>query len=119
MSLSPLWVAFLAAHEVEAVHWSEVGDPRAKDTEIMEWARSHGYAVLTHDLDFSALIARTRAIGPSVLQVRAQDVLPTALGGEVVRALATHGDSLERGAIITIDKVTARVRILPIRRAGA
>ena len=119
MNLSPSWVEFLVAHGVEAVHWSHLGDPRATDSLLMEWARNHDYAVFTHDLDFSALIAKTKASGPSILQVRAQDVLPAALGGEVVRALAAHRDELELGAIVTIDKVAARVRILPIRRGDA
>lgn len=29
----------------------------------------------THDLDFSALLAATQATGPSIIQVRAEDVL--------------------------------------------
>jgi predicted nuclease of predicted toxin-antitoxin system len=69
-----------------------------------------------HDLDFSALLALTEATGPSVIQVRTQDVLPDAIGGDVVRVLRTHATELEQGAIISIDKVRSRVRILPIRR---
>jgi hypothetical protein len=60
---------------IDARHWSEVGDLRAPDAEIMQWARQHGCVVFTNDLDYSALLAATRASGPSVLQVRTQDVL--------------------------------------------
>ena len=52
MNLSPDWVAFLQSHGHTAVHWSTVGDIRALDPEIMEWARNNGHIVLTHDLDF-------------------------------------------------------------------
>jgi predicted nuclease of predicted toxin-antitoxin system len=45
----------------------------------MAWARENGHVVLTHDLDFGTLLALTRANGPSVVQVRAQDVLPQHL----------------------------------------
>jgi hypothetical protein len=40
----------------------------------MQYGREHGYVVFTHDLDFGALLALTRARGPSVLQVRTQSV---------------------------------------------
>jgi predicted nuclease of predicted toxin-antitoxin system len=72
--------------------------------------------VLTSDLDFSALLASSSAVGPSVLQVRTQDVLPESLGAQVVRVLLELTDALESGAIVTIDEIAARVRILPIRR---
>ena len=70
-----------------------------------------------HDMDFSALLAVTGATGPSVLQVRAQDVLPGAIGRDVVRVLTMRADAFLSGAIVTIDKVKSRVRVLPIRRS--
>jgi predicted nuclease of predicted toxin-antitoxin system len=54
--------------------------------------------------------------GPSVLQVRTQDVLPSAVGGDVIRVLRMRGEALEKGAIVTIDKVSSRVRVLPIQK---
>ena len=80
----------------------------------MAWARANGHVLFTHDLDFSALLAMTQAAGPSVLQVRTQDVLPEAIGDHVIQVLRTHGDALEQGAVVTIDETTARVRILPV-----
>ena len=74
--------------------------------------------MLTHDLDFSALLAQTGAAGPSVVQVRTQDVLPGAIGVDVVQVLREHAPALERGAVISIDKVASRVRILPLRKPG-
>lgn len=41
MNLSPGWVSFLNDHGWSAVHWSAIGDPRAKDTEIVAWAVSN------------------------------------------------------------------------------
>jgi len=113
MNLSPSWVGFLQKEGFEALHWSSVGDPSASDAAIMEWARHRGYVVFTHDLDFSALLAATNATAPSVLQVRTQDVLPDAIGADVVRVLRTHAVALEHGAIVSVDKLTARVRALP------
>lgn len=116
MNLPPRWVRFLQEEGFEAVHWSTVGDPTATDATVMEWARRGGYIVFTHDLDFSALLAATEATGPSVLQVRTQDVMPEAIGRDVVRVLRMRAVALEQGAIVSIDKVASRVRVLPIRR---
>jgi len=42
----------------------------------MAWARANGHVVFTHDLDFGTTLALTHAAGPSVIQVRGQNVLP-------------------------------------------
>ena len=116
MNLSPTWVRFLEENGFEAVHWSTTGAPTATDAVIMAWARERGFVVVTHDLDFSALLASTEALGPSVIQVRTQDVLPDAVGADVVRVLREHRAALDEGAIVSIDELASRVRVLPIRR---
>jgi predicted nuclease of predicted toxin-antitoxin system len=70
----------------------------------------------THDLDFGAILAVTRAAAPSVIQVRAQDVTPEHLTDLVVRALRQHEAILQQGALITIDEARLRSRILPLVR---
>jgi predicted nuclease of predicted toxin-antitoxin system len=79
MNLSPLWVAFLQSHGIDALHWSSVGSARTPDNEILQFAVASGWIVFTHDLDFGALLATSGARTPSVLQVRGQDVLPSAM----------------------------------------
>jgi predicted nuclease of predicted toxin-antitoxin system len=116
MNLSPTWVRFLEENGFEAVHWSTTGEPSATDAVIMAWARDRGFVVVTHGLDFSALLASTEALGPSVIQVRTQDVLPDAVGSDVVRVLREHRAALDEGAIVSIDELASRVRVLPIRR---
>ena len=114
MNLSPSWADALTRHGFEAVHWIEVGDGRAPDRTIMAWARERGYVVFTHDLDFSALLATSRATGPSVIQIRAQDVLPDRQARRVAAVLRQYASALEAGALITMDDVRSRVRILPL-----
>ena len=41
MNLSPDWVAAFATENIESVHWSAIGNPRAEDTEIMDYARTN------------------------------------------------------------------------------
>lgn len=113
MNLSPDWVKVLTDAGWESVHWSTVGDMRATDDVIMSWARENGYVVFTHDLDFGVLLALTQAESPSVIQVRTQDVFPEALGKRLVKVLQEHQATLEKGALLTVDEVKARVRVLP------
>jgi predicted nuclease of predicted toxin-antitoxin system len=115
MNLTPARVGFFASQNFESLHWSSVGDSRAKDASIMAWAREHGFVVFTHDLDIAALLAHAGLTGPSVIQVRTQDVLPDAIGIHVIETLRDHADALRKGAIVTIDELKARVRVLPIR----
>lgn len=114
MNLSPDWVDELATAGWSSVHWSTVGDPRATDQEIMRWARDNSHAVFTHDLDFGTMLALTHAIGPSVIQVRGQDVLPDHLSATVIAALKQHDADLAAGAIVVVNEAKSRVRILPI-----
>lgn len=116
MNLSPDWVAAFAAENIESVHWSTVGDPRAKDVEIIEYARSNDYIVFTHDLDFGTILALTHAAGPSVIQVRTQDILPSSLAATVISVVQKNESALGKGALIVVDETRARVRILPLQR---
>ncbi|HUS39795.1 MAG TPA: DUF5615 family PIN-like protein [Pirellulales bacterium] len=114
MNLSPDWVDELATHGWPAVHWSVIGDPKAPDHEIMDWARSNDRVVFTHDLDFGTMLALTHATGPSVIQVRGQNVLPDHMSSIVVAALRQYESDLAAGALVVVDEAKSRVRILPI-----
>jgi predicted nuclease of predicted toxin-antitoxin system len=106
----------LTAKGFDHVHWSQIGDPKATDLTIMQWARSNDHVVFTHDLGFSALLVAGGTDSPSVIQVRSQDFMPEAIGADVVGVLRLHADQLRDGAIITIDEMRSRLRILPIQR---
>ncbi len=114
VGLPPAWVDVFAKHGWPTVHWSTVGDPRAKDSVVMAWAREHGHVVFTHDLDFGTLLALTRANGPSVIQVRTQDVLPNHLEEIVVNTVRMYESQLRDGALVTVDESRGKVRLLPI-----
>lgn len=114
MNLSVEWVAELASHGWSAVHWSTIGDPSSEDSIIMGWARANSHVVFTHDLDFGTMLALTNATGPSVLQVRGQDVLPEDIGPVVIAALRQHDAALASGALVVVDSKKSRVRVLPL-----
>jgi predicted nuclease of predicted toxin-antitoxin system len=115
MNLSPDWVEVFKGRGLDALHWSTVGDPRAADRIIMDWARTNHYIVFTNDLDFGTLLAVTQAKGPSVIQVRAQAVLPDRLSSTILAALNQYRILLEEGALIVVDESSARARILPLQ----
>ncbi len=116
VSLSPAWVDFIERAGWKAVHWATIGDPRAKDRVILGWARTNNHVVFTHDLDFGAILAATRAAGPSVIQIRTQDVLPDRQGMLLVAALRKYERMLDAGALISLDEKGPRARILPLGR---
>jgi len=115
MNLSPKWTTALESHGIEALYWADVGAECATDDEIVEYARAHDYTILTHDLDFSAILAVSRCNRPSVIQLRAgvnsaENAVPL-----VISALRQWTAEIEAGAILTIELNKARVRILPLR----
>ncbi len=114
MNLSPRWVSFLLISGFEAVHWSDVGPPNAPDTALMDHARRHGMVILTHDLDFGAILAAGGANGPSVVQIRSDNLAVGAIGALVVAALRQMEEALILGALVTIDTVRTRMTVLPI-----
>jgi predicted nuclease of predicted toxin-antitoxin system len=115
MNLSPRWVGEFAKSGIESSHWSALGAFNAPDREIMAFAQLHGYVVMTHDLDFGAILAATQGEKPSVVQIRADDVSPDVIGRSVITALLQMAAELEMGALLTVDPNRVRMRLLPLR----
>jgi predicted nuclease of predicted toxin-antitoxin system len=114
MNLSPRWVELLKKAGSDAAHRSKLGASNASDAEIMTFARLNGYVVLTHDLDFGAILAATQGTKPSVVQIRSENVAPQAIGQPVIDALRQMTAELEGGALLTVDPSRARLRFLPL-----
>jgi len=115
MNLSPRWVALMADAGMEAAHWSTIGAHEAPDIEIMAYANRNDYVVLTNDLDFSAILAATHREKPSVVQIRAEDLSPLAIGPQVLSALRQMTLELDEGALLTVEPNRTRLRVLPLR----
>lgn len=115
MNLSPKWVEVLTEAGFEARHWSQIGAAGATDEEILAYAKTHDYVVLTHDLDFGAVLAATRGGKPSVVQTRSGNVSPVGIGASVIAALRQANAELDAGALLTIEVSRSRLRLLPLR----
>jgi predicted nuclease of predicted toxin-antitoxin system len=114
MNLSPRWATLLQDAGFEATHWSAVGALDASDREIMAYARVNGFVILTHDLDFGAILAATQGQKPSVLQIRAGDLNPDVIGGVIILALRQMSGKLQQGALLSVDPKRTRLRVLPL-----
>lgn len=75
MNLSPIWVGYLAAHNFEAVHWSEIGDPKADDSVIMDFV---GDMLIQALVDHASSLARGALITlePNSLRARILPIIP-------------------------------------------
>ncbi len=116
INLSPRWSRLLNDYGIEAIHWSSFGKFDATDLQIMEFAKSNDYVVLTHDLDFSGILASTHGDKPSVVQIRSDDVSPDNIGKQIASALSQMAVELEVGALVTVDPIRTRLRLLPLPR---
>ena len=114
MNLSPRWVQYLHGSGHVAQHWSAVGAADAADAVLMQHARDSAAVVLTHDLDFGALLALTGEAGPSVIQIRVPSPSPELVGPLVLQCLADHEAELSRGALLVLDAKKKKLRLLPL-----
>lgn len=114
MNLSPRWIEALADAGIAARHWSKVGDGAASDREVFEWARRHGFVLLTHDLDFSRILALTGGRSPSVVLLRTHRLLPADSAAMLMQVLRQHAPEIETGAVVVVSPDRYRVRLLPL-----
>jgi len=114
MNIPLKYAALLAKRGIEALRWSDIGAPDAKDAELMTYARANGCIVLTCDLDFSTILSVTHELKPSVVQIRASAPQAERAVDLVAAALLSYSADLEKGAILSIDLKKARLRLLPL-----
>ena len=114
MNLSPQWTEALADAGIEARHWSRVGDGAASDREVFQWAQRHRFVLLTHDLDFSRILALAGGRAPSVVLLRTHRLLPSDSATSLVKVLRRHAAEIETGAVVVVSPDRYRVRLLPL-----
>jgi predicted nuclease of predicted toxin-antitoxin system len=114
MGISPETVRWLRSLGHEATHIADERLHRASDGDILIKARDEDSIVLTHDLDFGARIAASRAILPSIIIFRLSNMRPENVNAHLAIVLERHANNLEEGAVLAVSERRIRVRRLPI-----
>ena len=84
-------------------------------TERSSRARRHGFVLLTHDLDFSRILALTGGRSPSVVLIRTHRLLPSDSATSLVEVLRRYAADIETGAVVVVSPDRYRVRLLPLQ----
>jgi predicted nuclease of predicted toxin-antitoxin system len=105
----------LCAAGYDAVHVSARLDCRAADKQILEEARRHNAVVISHDQDFTTILATTGALKPSLINLRVSYVDVGRLVNSILDVIRATEQDLSTGAIVTVDDRGARIHQLPVR----
>jgi predicted nuclease of predicted toxin-antitoxin system len=100
-NLSPRLVARLADLFPDASHVALAGLDRASDEQVWEYARAHGYAIVTKDADFSEL-SLLRGFPPRVIRLRIGNCTTAQIEGLLRRyheTIAAFGSDPEAGTL--------------------
>jgi predicted nuclease of predicted toxin-antitoxin system len=112
-NLSPRVAEWLRNHGHDAVHIFELGLNEADDHRIFAEAASRRQILLTVDLDFGEILARSSGRG-SVLILRLRGTATAAASSRLEVALAQAAVALEDGAVVVVGEKSLRVRRLPL-----
>ena len=86
------------------------------DSDILDKARYEERIVLTHDLDFSELLAVSGEEMPSVIIFRVRNMRSERVNYYLNQIIARYRDAFEKGCIVSITENQLRIRFLPLRR---
>lgn len=114
MNISPLTVEELRNIGWEIVRVSEIMDARTKDIEILTYAKENNKVLISHDLDFSMLLAVGGHQKPSVINLRLNNAKPDFITKRIIEILHEMKNELIEGVVVSVDETSARFRNLPI-----
>ena len=113
--ISPKTVGDLQKQGYEIIRSLEVLPANAPDINILEFARTENWVILTQDLDFSMLVALSRYSQPSLITLRLSSAKPDIVTQKLLDVLPQIEEALQEGSAITIQDESIRIRKLPVR----
>ncbi len=113
--ISPKTVGDLQKQGYEIMRSSEVLPANAPDINILEFARTENWVVLTQDLHFSMLVALSKYSQPSLITLRLSSAKPDIVTQKLLDVLPQIEEALQEGSAITIQDESIRIRKLPVR----
>ncbi len=113
--ISPKTVGDLQKQGYEIIRSSEVLPANAPDINILEFARTENWVVLTQDLDFSMLVVLSKYSQPSLITLRLSSAKPDIVTKRLLDVLSQIEKALQEGSAITVQDESIRIRKLPVR----
>jgi predicted nuclease of predicted toxin-antitoxin system len=98
----------------EAIRVTDIMDGRSPDQEILSEARSRRAVLISHDQDFSAILAISGASAPSLINLRTSSVETEQLVRAIVTVVRATEEELRAGAVVTVYDAGVRVHRLPL-----
>jgi len=114
MGLSVGVVRYLLEQGHDALHLRDQQLQRTDDNAIVCKACLEERVILTHDLDFSRIVALSGSRVPSVITFRLTDMRPGSVMKVLDQVLRTLSVEIDKGAMITASDRSIRVRRLPV-----
>ncbi|MCX5808548.1 MAG: DUF5615 family PIN-like protein [Proteobacteria bacterium] len=115
MNISPLTVLKLREMGWSIERVSEVMDIGSKDIDILEYAKEKNKVIITHDLDYSMLLAIGGYAKPSLINLRVENAKPDFITARIIDAVSAIENQLKEGAVVTVDETSVRYRSLPLK----
>lgn len=113
-NISPVTVAILQQEGWEIVRASAFLPATAPDEELLALAGHERRAIVTQDLDFSALLALKGLSQPSLITLRLASGDPVEVARRLIAVTFTLAEVLHQPCAVTIEDLRVRVRELPI-----
>jgi predicted nuclease of predicted toxin-antitoxin system len=113
-NLPPSFCAVLRQLGYQARHVNEVDLDNVPDEMIVLYAEKSGETIITNDLDFSRIMAKSGARLPSIVTFRL-----SALNLHIFEEICAlnferFSTAVDEGALISIDENSIRIRKLPV-----
>jgi len=101
----------------DVLHVGDIGLSKAKDLELIEYAKENGRIIVTLDSDFHAYLAVHNAEAPSVVRIRREGLKAMEMAKLIISIWPKIDLAIQRGAMVTVTEESIRVRTLPIYRS--
>lgn len=115
MGVAQRTAEFLRDQGFDAVHLREQQLQRLPDEQIVQKALTEKRIILTHDLDFSRIVALSGDPFPSVITFRLSDMRAPVVNRYLFDVLQRFSNELAGGALISVSDQAIRIRQLPIK----
>ena len=116
VGISPRLGALLTAQGHRYRHLPNHYSPKTNDSEILQIAIDNQEVIITHDLDFGALLAFSNDNRPSTILFRIHDIVPQLFYNLIVDNWEIIEQPLIEGALIVIETHSVRIRKLSLTK---